>query len=511
MFSKLSRLSLALVIGLSLTACDGIPEASSKKTEEKARGSIHLAIDSELSSLDPRRGEGPGAQTLAMLMFEGLTRLDRDGNPQMALAKHVDISEDGRTYSFQLRDCYWCDGSSLTAFDVEYSWKTILAPRYPAPEVEQLYVIKNARDIREGRAPASELGVVVIDDQRLVVRLEEPTPHFLELLANHPFFPVPSINDRDNPHWSLKAGPSFISNGPFQLLEWDAGRNLHLRKNPFYWDRHAVQLAEIHLILAGENEGLKLFDEGKVDWTGEPFFALSPASLKRYAGTVQEVAGSEMVWLELNVDKLHNASFRRALSLAIQRHRLVGSLPQRWQGKVKGLIPGRSPEALTLEDQTMAQHLMKKAFENTGTAPVRLTLSVEREEFLPLAKTLKEQWESTLPLRIEMTQEKGHIHLNTHECPCADPLHLLKHLQANSAWEDPVFENLITMAQQERRPSKRRRILELAERLALEEAPVIPIVHKKRYYLQRPQLKGSHVNSTGWLDLKHAYIQETQP
>src|SRR5690606_31052205 len=94
-----------------------------------------------------------------------------------------EVSEDGLTYTFKLRDANWSDGTPVTAHDFEYAWKRALDPETASQYAFILYYIKNAEAYNAGEAEADDVGVKALDDKTLEVELERSVPYFLSLTA----------------------------------------------------------------------------------------------------------------------------------------------------------------------------------------------------------------------------------------------------------------------------------------------------------------------------------------
>ncbi len=116
-------------------------------------------------------------------LFEGLTRINPEGVSELAGAEHVEISPCQTIYTFTLRPMLWSNGEKVTAFHFEESWKRALSPKSDCLRSDLFYPIKNAKKVKKGELPLSELGIHALDSQTFVVELEHPTPYFLNLIS----------------------------------------------------------------------------------------------------------------------------------------------------------------------------------------------------------------------------------------------------------------------------------------------------------------------------------------
>jgi oligopeptide transport system substrate-binding protein len=158
--------SLMLVITGLLAACGSKNDASDGQT-------FRMNITSEPPTLDVAQAQDQVSFTVLTGLFEGLTRMDKDGNIIPGVAEKWDVSEDGKKFTFHLRkDAKWSNGDPVTAHDFEYSWKRTLDPDLnpPAPYAYQLYYIKNAQnynikaDNPDHISDPNQLGVKATDD-----------------------------------------------------------------------------------------------------------------------------------------------------------------------------------------------------------------------------------------------------------------------------------------------------------------------------------------------------------
>src|SRR5699024_513210 len=126
-------------------------------------------------------------------LMEGLTRLDEQSTAQPGAAEKWDISEDGKTYTFHIReDANWSNGDPVTAEDFVFAWKLMLDPEQDplSPAAFLGYFIKGGEAFNSGEGSADDVAVKVVNEKTLEVELEAPTGFFLDLLTNPAFFPI---------------------------------------------------------------------------------------------------------------------------------------------------------------------------------------------------------------------------------------------------------------------------------------------------------------------------------
>ncbi|MCK4471569.1 MAG: hypothetical protein KAW49_07245, partial [Anaerolineae bacterium] len=189
----------------------------------------------EPPTLDPGTIGDDISTFIAAQLFEGLVEIDRDYSVLPAVAVRWEVADGGTRYLFHLREgLRWSDGTPLTAGDFEYAWKRNLSFMPRSPVAHLLYVIDNARAFGEREIDdPDKIGVSALDDVTLEVHLEEPTAYLLHLLAHPVAYPLP--------RWAVESHgggwtnpENLVSNGAYQLTEWQRGERLVLRRNPFY-------------------------------------------------------------------------------------------------------------------------------------------------------------------------------------------------------------------------------------------------------------------------------------
>ena len=153
---KLSRI-LALTLVLVMAVC----------TQAVAEGkTLRLTQNVELDTMDSGN-TGDGYTTSIMsLLVDSLFRLDENSQPQPALAESYEVSEDGLTYTFHLRDSKWSNGDPVTAADFEYAWKRVVNPEggFEHTFLFNYLPLKNLKEINKGEADYTTLGITAVDD-----------------------------------------------------------------------------------------------------------------------------------------------------------------------------------------------------------------------------------------------------------------------------------------------------------------------------------------------------------
>jgi ABC-type oligopeptide transport system substrate-binding subunit len=91
---------------------------------------VKINIGAEPQTLDPRKARDLQSMTIAKMFFEGLTRINEEDKPELAIAEKVDVTEEGKVYTFTLRSAKWTNGEAVTAHDFVYAWTKTLEPPF---------------------------------------------------------------------------------------------------------------------------------------------------------------------------------------------------------------------------------------------------------------------------------------------------------------------------------------------------------------------------------------------
>ena len=221
---------------------------------------LRINLASEPDKLDPALNSSVDGACLAVNSFGGLYTYDAEGKIVPNYATGCEVSEDGLTYTFTMREgLKWSDGSDLTAKDFEYSWKRAAATETAA---DYSYMFNGIAGYPDDLAvSASE------DGTTFTVQLVAPCAYFLDLASFPTFYAVKQeavegaagYTDESgavvNPGaWATEAG--FVSSGAYVLTEWKHNESMVYTKNPYYWDAENVKLERLEFMLSADDTAI---------------------------------------------------------------------------------------------------------------------------------------------------------------------------------------------------------------------------------------------------------------
>lgn len=319
---KVVLISLLLVtMILSLASCNDDNESS---IEQK----VIFMIPGEASSLDPNISNETYSALILLHMYEGLVRLDENGNLVEAAAKSFEVTDSNTTFTFKLRDdLKWSDGSQVTAHDYKNSWMRYITPD---TEVQSASVISpyilNVSEYMNGEVGVEEVGIYVLDDLTLQIKTKAPTPFLPDILTHNIFFPVKldAVENADGEDVSKNTDLA-VSNGAFILSDYQVGDYIELEKNPDYWNAKNIKLDTIRFtIRSDENDVIDMYNNKEVDG----LFEITATELRKIPDSELETSSRILpstAFMTFNHDSelMSTKYFREAISIAIDRKGVV--------------------------------------------------------------------------------------------------------------------------------------------------------------------------------------------
>ncbi|HSX04201.1 MAG TPA: peptide ABC transporter substrate-binding protein [Rhabdochlamydiaceae bacterium] len=501
---------------------------------------LSLSLPGDLDAFDPRYVISSPSILAIKMVFEGLMCTGPDGKITPAIAESLEISEDQKFYTFHLRPCQWSNGDEITAFDFEYTWKTLLDPNLNTKGKHNFYAIKNAEAIVHGKLPLSALGVKVIDPKTLVVELEHPAPYFLEIVASSSFFPVNSRIDRESPDWAKNAGEQFVCNGPFLLSKHKQEDEMIFIKNPDYWDAEHVQLPGIKIcIIKDATTMLSMFEKNELDWAGKPLSRLPLDAIPhlREKGEINQFPCAGLEWYVFNVHAFpfNNKKMRQAFTYAIDRQAIADHVLKEGETPALGILPPslatQTQPFFTDNNLTLARKLFDEALEELGLEKkdlpvIKFNFSNSRLISQKVTEALQQQWKEAFGILVKLDQREAKVHFDTLAKGdfqiggagwvswLRDPIYIMQTFRFASdsvnfpKWEDPEYQRLLDATDQELDPIKRKQFFNEAEKILMDEFPVAPLYYMTMAYAVNKQLKNVYLSELFEVDFRWAYFEE---
>lgn len=309
---------------------------------------VGISYDSDLygdMSLDPALCYATEIQTLVCNLFTGLFAYNAEGQTEPACAESYEVSEDGLTYTFYLRDgLKWSTGHALTAKDFEFAWKRAARDETGA---DYGYLLTEILAMNGD----GDVDVTAVDDRTLQVRLAKPCPFFCSLTAFPVYYPVMAMyvldkvpTGEDPGVWAEDA--YFPTNGPYTVGRWEFGRTIVLKKNEAWYNAGSVEAAEVEVMIRDAEEELySKYREGDLDFLDSVPNDRIPEV--KDSDELRVIDGLGTYFAEFNVNSSlfdgktvqQAADIRKAVSLLIDREYIADSIGQTLQKPATSFIP----------------------------------------------------------------------------------------------------------------------------------------------------------------------------
>lgn len=538
--------SMLLVLSMFLAACGGggnnadSGDKGSDGEKSDVPQELRVNINSEPPSLHPGLAKDSTSGTVLRQTMEGLTRISKDGTPEPAMAEKIDISDDQKVYTFTIREAQWSNGDPVTANDFEAAWKWAIDPANQSEYAYQLNYIEGAEAANTGGGSLDDVGVKALDEKTLEVKLVNPTPFFQELTAFYTYLPFNSKVAEANPDWANDAGENYTTNGPFHMIEWAHSDKIILEKSDTYWDKDAVKLEKIEMIMVNDgNTELSMFDNGELDWAGAPTGALPldalPALKEEGRLITETIAGTYLYKFNTTVEPFNNVNIRKAFAHAINRQELIDNVTQGEQLPAMALVPPTMfPENekgyFKDNDVETAKEFLQKGLEELGYSDVSelpaITLSYNTSEgHQKIAQAIQDMWSQNLGVDVTLDNQEWAVYL--------DSVHALDYQVArmgwlgdfndginfleayrnadggnnDTGWEDPKFQELLAQSATETDADARQALLRDAEAVFMDAMPIAPIYFYTNNWVQAENLKDVAVSGLGDAQFKWAYFE----
>ena len=544
---KWLSLLLLSVLVLVLAACTANEADESTKTDDASdtEGEVstsdekvlYLNNSNEPTSFDPSIGFDSVSWDPLNNLMEGLVRLDENLEPQPAMAESVNVSEDGLTYTFKLRDAQWTNGDPVTANDFVYGWLHMLNPETASYSAFLATgYIEGAQAYNEGSGTAEGVAIKAVDEKTFEVKLMAPFDGFLSMITLPTFFPVNEKVATENPQWFADA-ESFVGNGPFKLETWNHEENMIFVKSDTYWDKDAVKLDRIEWAMVNDsNTSYQMYQTGELDITGIPA-ELADTLLDDPEAIIYDLAGTHFYRFNVTQEPFTNKKIRQAFSYAINSQEIVDYVVKTGNKVANGFVSYgfKGPDgkdfrdaqgSLISHDAAKAKQLLEEGLAEEGwtleTMPkVELTYNTS-DVLKSVAETIQSQVKQVLGVdlliqnmewsvfREDQVALKLQFSRSTFGHDYADPINALENFTTENTamnrtgWSNAQFDELIAKARQEVDAQQRWNYLLEAERILIDEAPLVPLYFYNGAVLQKSNVTGITRPTVGSIELKKA-------
>ncbi|MBP3038432.1 peptide ABC transporter substrate-binding protein [Bacillaceae bacterium Marseille-Q3522] len=537
---KLSRLLSFLLAGillLLLAACTANEDAGSDSGENSSADKekvLYLNNGQEPSSFDPPIGFDSVSWNALNNLMEGLTRLGKNHEPEPAIAEDWEVSDNGKTYTFYLREeAKWSNGDDVTAGDFVFAWKRMLDPETASPAAFLGYFIEGAEAFNNGEGSADDVKIRAVDDKTFEVTLISPQAYFLSVITNPSFAPINEKVATENPQWFAEA-ESFVANGPFKLTEWEHDSHFVMEKNEHYWDADNVKLDSVHWAMVDDsNTEYQMFQNEELDTSAVPA-EMSEQLMDDDNVHIEDQAGDYFYRFNVTLEPFQNVNIRKAFAMAVNQQEIVDYVTKNQEKPAYGFVSYgfKDPEGndfrekngdLVKTDVEEAKRLLALGMEEEGyeeLPEITLTYSTS-ETHQKIAETLQQMFKEDLGVEVklanmewnvfseEQTNLKFQLSRSSFLADYADPINFLENFQTGhsmnrTGWSNPQYDKLIQDAKNESDESARYELMYEAEKLLFTEMPIFPVHFYNQVYLQNETVTGIVRHPVGYMELKWA-------
>lgn len=542
-------LALATILSLSLAGCGNQTSTTAGSSASSSAAGTAKQLVAEIGpnpeTLDPALNSAVDGGNMLLFAYDCLLNVDKDNKIIPGAAESYDVSDDGLTWTFHLRDgLKWSDGSALTAKDFVYSWKRVADPATAAPYGETvLGMVKGFDEAAAGNVDA--LGVSAPDDTTFVVQLAHPCAYFDKLAAFATLSPVNQATiEKNGDAWATQPD-TYICNGPFYISEWVPSSYILFTKNPYYRDADSIKLDSIKLLLMEDsNAAYGAYKTGEAMMIKDVPTAEIPSLQGNSEFHVDPDLGTYYVSLNDTLPQFSDSRVRMALSLAIDRNYVANTLMQGvytpapnfigtgvsdWDGssfmdnanggkpyidvndfqgnlaKAKQLLAdagypdGKGFPVINYSTNDAGYHKVVAQYLQQAWKELGITVNVNVVE-----------WASFTPMRRAGDYEASRNGWLFDYNDASNMLDLLYSTNGNNdgKYNSPEYDAVMDKAAAEVDPETRSGYLHQAEDILMNDAACIPIAYYNDFYLQSSKITGAWHSPYGYWYFQYADITE---
>ena len=564
---NIAAAAMAGALAVSLAACGssastGAANATGEAADAAEAGSngFTVQLGPNPETLDPALNAAVDGGNTLITIEEPLLIIDENNEVQPGQAESYEVSDDGLTWTFHMRDgLKWSDGSDLTAADFEYSFKRLASPDTAAPYAETVVgMIDGYQDAignpdEDGNTTTDPdwdaLNVHASEDGKtLTVQLSYPCSYFDKLASFVATSPVQQATVEANGDAWCTEPDTYVCNGPYMITEWTPSERIVLSKNPYYvggWDSSKIVSDTITLLLLEDSSAsYAAYNSGEAQLVKDVPTDEIPSLTRAEDGGdfyLDEIMGTYYISLNDQEEPFTDVRVRKALSLAIDRDYVANTIMQGIYTPATALVgPGIVDENGYFMDNANggepyisddyeanleeAKSLLAEAGYPDGEGFPTITYSANDAGYhIPVAEYLQQAWgELGITMNIDKVEWSSFIPMrragdydisrNGWVMDYNDPSNMLELFTTNNGNNDgkyanPEFDQVIEDSRVADKTTHFEKLHE-AEDILMNDAACIPVAYYNDFWLQSPSLKGTWHSPYGYWYLQYGYIEE---
>ncbi len=560
MKKKIAIITMAVLAAtMFLSACSGGGESGSKASNEGVTsaagdaatpttggGEIHVQVGPSPETIDPGLNSSVDGGNMIIHAFEGLLKYDQEGKVVPGLAESYEVSEDGLTWTFKLREgLKWSDGSDLTADDFVYGWRRLADPVTAAPYgYDLLNIVEGYDEAAEGNLEA--LGVEAPDATTFIVKLKSPCTFFDKIAAFASMMPIQQATiEANGDGWTINP-ETYITSGPYFMTEFTDGLQIVFEKNPNYYDADKVTFDKIvwHLI-EDANTSYNKFINDELSVVKDIPTEEIPTLRETPEFHLDPNLGTYYVSFNTEKEPFNDPKVRKALSLVIDRDYVANTIMQGSYFPAKNFVgPGvLDAEDKLFEDVTTekygnyfdpakhaeqveeAKKLLEEAGYPNGEGFTPFEYSTNDASYhKPVAEYLQSVWKEELGIDMSINVQEwktftadrraGNFSVARHGWlfDWNDPSNMINLFETNNGNNDgkyssEEFDKLVDDARNTKDLAEHFELLHEAEQLLLEDAALAPVAYYAEPYLMKENVKGVWHSPDGYWHFMYGSIE----
>jgi oligopeptide transport system substrate-binding protein len=482
---------------------------------------------SEPTTMDPGVSYGDSELDIFANIFDGLVGINSEtGKIENRIAESFTANADFSQFTFKVRQgVTWSDGTPLNANDFEYSWKRVLDPNTISQYTSAMGYLKNGSEIEAGKADLDTLGVKATDDNTLVVDCAGPSPFFPLVAATWTYAPVPKhVIDAQGDSWV--EAKNIVSSGPFKMTEWTHNQQIVLEPNDkYYGDKPTLTKATFRIFKDTTTQAYVAYENNELDYAEPegPDLERVLADPKLSAELVQLPSSNcYFIVCDTTNTPTDKVEFRQALYKSIDRDLIANQI-------LKGQflpaftvmspdIPGNNPGAAMTESVDEAKALLEKAGIDPGSVNIEIVYLSGTARYKTIAEYLQSAWQTNLGIKVKLSPiedsaysdwrasretQPFNTYTGTWGSDYADASNWLNQNFTSSSdhyrdhWKNDDFDALCAKAVINKNTEERDQQYADAEKILVEQAPIIPMYRGKAFHALKPYVKDLWFQAVG--------------